>query len=116
MFYTALVVSSWLGADRRRLTANLLSMVLPPYCGRWTAEFPAAAVLGDGRPDRVRYTLRAQAINPASGCPDLELAREVDTAMLRDKIANHHIIPMAKVTVEDLWQQLRADLDARDSR
>jgi hypothetical protein len=67
-------------------------------------------------PDRIRLSLRAQTINPNSGCPDLELAREVDTAQLRDKIANRHVIPTTESTLEALWQQLRIDLDARDSR
>jgi hypothetical protein len=67
-------------------------------------------------PDRVRFALRAQAINPDSTCPDLELAREVDTALIRDKIVNRHVIPTPESTFEALWQQLKVDLDARDSR
>ncbi|HEY1298254.1 MAG TPA: hypothetical protein VGJ60_34675 [Chloroflexota bacterium] len=67
-------------------------------------------------PDRLRLSLRAQAIDPQSGCPDLELAREVDTAVLRDKIANRHVIPTPESTLEALWQQLRIDLDAREGR
>jgi hypothetical protein len=92
-------------------------MVVPPYCrsldGRVFRLLRSSKMVG---PDRVRFALRAQAINPASACPDLELAREVDCALIRDKIANHHIIPTPESTFEDLWQQLRMDLDARDRR
>jgi hypothetical protein len=67
-------------------------------------------------PDRARFAVRAHAVNPQSTCPDLELAHEVDMALIRDKIANHHVIPTPEATFEALWQQLRVDLDARDSR
>jgi len=92
-------------------------MVVPPYCrsldGRVYRVLRSSTMVG---PDRVRLALRAQAINPTSGCPDLERARELDCALIRDKIANHHIIPTPEATFEDLWQQLRVDLDARDRR
>jgi len=66
-------------------------------------------------PDRMRFSLRAQDVNPGSSSPVLERTREVDTALLRDKIARHHVIPTPEATFEDLWQQLRVDLDARDN-
>ena len=46
---------------------------------------------------------------------DIELARELDLCLVRDKIAHHHVIPTPETTFEELWQQLRVDLDARDA-
>ena len=66
-------------------------------------------------PDRMRFCLRAQDVNPVSGSPIVERAVEVDAALLRDKIAHHHVIPTPESTFEDLWQQLRVDLVGRDS-
>jgi hypothetical protein len=66
-------------------------------------------------PDRIRFVLRAQDVNPLSSYPDIELACELDTALLRDKIVHRHVIPTPESTFDDLWQQLRVDLDARDS-
>ena len=66
-------------------------------------------------PDRVRFALRAQAIKPGEGLADIELARELDLCLVRDKIAHHHVIPTPETTFEELWQQLRVDLDARDA-
>jgi len=91
-------------------------MVVPPYCRSKTGH--VFRVLRSSRmvgPDRVRYCLRAQDVNPVSSSPVVERAREVDTSLLRDKIARHHVIPTPESTFEDLWQQLRVDLDARDS-
>jgi hypothetical protein len=67
-------------------------------------------------PDRVRFALRAQDVNPARGGADVELAREVDTALIRDKIVHRHAIPTPESTFEDLWQQLRVALDALDAQ
>jgi len=89
-------------------------MVAPPYCraldGRLYRIVRSSEMVG---PDRVRFALRAHAVNPHSTCPDLELAHEVDLALIRDKIANHHVIPTPESTFEALWQQLRVDLDVR---
>jgi hypothetical protein len=91
-------------------------MVAPPYCrtldGRLYRIVRSSEMIA---PDRVRYTLRAQALKPDSGCADLELAHEVDMALIRDKIANHHIIPTPEATFEALWQQLQVVLDSRQS-
>jgi hypothetical protein len=67
-------------------------------------------------PDRVRFSLRARALNPRSAGEDLELVSEIDTAELRDKLANRHVILTPEATYEALWQQLRVALDARDPR
>jgi hypothetical protein len=88
-------------------------MVVPPYCrskgGRVFRVLRSSEMVG---PDRVRFALRAQDVNPVSDSPDREVAREVDAALIRDKIAHRHVIPTPESTFEDLWQQLRVDLDA----
>jgi len=66
-------------------------------------------------PDRVRYVLRAQPITSAGDGTDLELAREVDAELIRDKIHHHQAIPTPEGTYESLWQQLRTELDVRDA-
>jgi hypothetical protein len=92
--------------------------VLPAYCrsagGRVfrllrSSEFVA--------PDRVRFSLRAQAINAdGSEHADVERTREVDANLIRDKIHHRQAIPTPEGTFEDLWQQLRLDLDSRDAQ
>jgi hypothetical protein len=42
----------------------------------------------------------------------VEVARELDTASVRDRIALRQTIPTPEDTYEQLWQQLRLDLDA----
>jgi hypothetical protein len=92
-------------------------MVVPPYCRSMGGQmFRVLRFSEMVAPDRVRFSLRAQALSPHSACSDLELAREVDTAQIRDKIANRHVIPTPESTFEALWEQLRVDLDARDTR
>lgn len=64
-------------------------------------------------PDRMRFALRAVPIKPSSIDAGLEVTREVDAALVRDKIAHGQAIPTPEDTFEQLWQQLRLDLDAR---
>jgi hypothetical protein len=65
-------------------------------------------------PDRVRFVLRAQPLNSADDGGGLEVAREFDTELIRDKINHRQAIPTPEATYEDLWHRLRLDLDARD--
>jgi hypothetical protein len=65
-------------------------------------------------PDRVRFVLRAQAIRVADNADTVEVAREVDAELIRDKIAHRQAIPTPESTFEDLWGQLRVELDARE--
>jgi len=92
-----------------------VGVVVPPYCraldGRLYRVVRSSRMVST---DRVRFALRAQAINSES--PDFELAREVDASLIRDKIANHHVIPTPETTFESLWQQMRVDLDSRAGR
>jgi hypothetical protein len=91
-------------------------MVVPPYCrsktGRVFRVLRSSNMVG---PDRMRFCLRAQDVNPVNSSAVVERAREVDAGLLRDKIARHHVIPTPESTFEDLWQQLRVDLDVPDS-
>lgn len=90
-------------------------MVVPAYCH--TANGRVFRLLRSSEfiaPDRVRYVLRAQAINSSDGSTDLELAQEVDADLIRDKIAHRQAIPTPELTFEGLWQRLRLDLDARE--
>jgi hypothetical protein len=45
--------------------------------------------------------------------PGLEVVREYVTSEVRDKISNHQAIPTPEDTFEQLWQQLRLELDTR---
>jgi hypothetical protein len=88
-------------------------VVVPPYCqtqrGRVFRVLRSSALVA---PDRMRFALRAMPILIGSDDIGLEVAREYTTSEVRDKIANHQAIPSAEETFEQLWQQLRLELDA----
>ena len=63
--------------------------------------------------DRMRLAVRAQPIATTGPDAGLEVAREIDTHTLRDKIAHGQAIPTPEETYEQLWQQLQQDLDER---
>ncbi len=63
-------------------------------------------------PDRMRFALRAMPILIGSEDAGLEVAREYITSEVRDKIINHQAIPTPEQTFEQLWQQLRLELDS----
>lgn len=87
-------------------------MVVPPYCT--TASGRVFRLLRSSQlvaPDRIRYVLRAQPISADGGSSDVELSRELDTELVRDKIAHGQAIPTPETTYEELWQQLRLDLE-----
>jgi hypothetical protein len=67
--------------------------------------------------DHARYVLRAVPLR-AGGVPPVtaEAAREVDTASLRDRIRLRQIVPTPEETFEQLWQQLRVDLETLAER
>lgn len=62
--------------------------------------------------DRVRYCLRAVPIRP-DGANDtgLEVSRELNAALLLDKVRFGQAIPTPEATFEDLWRQLKTELD-----
>jgi hypothetical protein len=58
----------------------------------------------------VRYTLRAVPIRVDTRA--FEASSEMATDLVRDKIRHRQIIPTPEATFEQLWQQLRLDIDA----
>jgi hypothetical protein len=88
-------------------------MVVPPYCqsrrGRVFRVLRSSALVA---PDRMRFALRALPILIGSDDAGLEVAREYLTTEVRDKIVNHQAVPTPEDTFEQLWQQLRLELDA----
>jgi hypothetical protein len=62
----------------------------------------------------MRFALRAVPIKP-NGDAGLEVTCELDASLLRDKIARRQAIPTPEETFEQLWQQLRVDVDAHYS-
>jgi hypothetical protein len=62
-------------------------------------------------PDRMRFALRAMPIAIGSEDAGVEVAREYITSEVRDKIVNHQSVPTPEETFEQLWQQLRLELD-----
>jgi hypothetical protein len=61
-------------------------------------------------PDRVRFVLRAVPVKQ-DGRAGKEVVREYDTSLVREKLALRQSIPTPEDTFEQLWQQLRIDLD-----
>jgi hypothetical protein len=88
-------------------------VVVPPYCqsrrGRVFRVLRSSALVA---PDRMRFALRAMPILIGSDDAGLEVAREYVTTDVRDKIVNHQAVPTPEDTFEQLWQQLRLELDA----
>jgi hypothetical protein len=87
-------------------------MVVPPYrrsrAGRVFRVLRSSQLIA---PDRMRLSLRAQPLGTSSRDAGLELACELDTGFVRDKIVNRQAIPTPEATLEQLWQQLSQDLD-----
>ena len=89
-------------------------MVVPPYClSRQGRVFRLLRTSELVAPDRMRFALRAVPIKHDAVDTGLEVTRELDTALVRDKIAHGQAIPTPEETFEQLWQQLRLDLEAR---
>ena len=89
-------------------------MVVPPYCLSRTGK--VFRVLRSSRlvaPDRVRYALRAVPIKLEGGDAGIEASRELDATQVLDKVTNGQAIPTPEQTYEQLWQQLRLDVDLR---
>jgi hypothetical protein len=87
-------------------------VVVPPYCtSRQGRVFRVERRSEFVAPDRVRYALRAVPVKLGADDAGVEVAREMDTASVRDRIALRQTIPTPEDTYEQLWQQLRLDLD-----
>jgi hypothetical protein len=89
-------------------------VVVPPYCrsreGRIFRVLRSSHMVA---PDRVRFVLRVQPIGPSGQAAGVEVSREVEASFVLDKIAHGQAVPTPEQTFEDLWQQLRQDLDDR---
>jgi hypothetical protein len=57
----------------------------------------------------MRYVLRA---TPLNNTPGKEAAKEIDAGQIREKISHRQIVPTPEETFEQLWQQLRLDIDS----
>jgi hypothetical protein len=91
-------------------------VTVPPYCtSRQGKVFRVSRSSKLVAPDRVRYALRAVPIFLRGQDAVVEVAREYDTTLVRDKIGLGQAIPTPEDTFEELWQQLRLDLDVRYS-
>ncbi len=87
-------------------------MAVPAYCtSRQGKVFRVSRSSRLVAPDRVRYALRAVPIFLRGQDAVVEVAREYDTTLVRDKISLGQAIPTPEDTFEELWQQLRLDLD-----
>jgi len=62
-------------------------------------------------PDTIRYALRATPIKPELHAQGLEASRDLSAATVLDKIAHRQAVPTPEATFEELWMQLRTDLD-----
>jgi hypothetical protein len=86
-------------------------MAVPMYCRTRDGHVYRIQRSSDSvATDRVRYTLRAVPIRMDTQA--FEATSEMATDLVRDKIRNRQIIPTPEATFEQLWQQLRLDIDA----
>jgi hypothetical protein len=58
-----------------------------------------------------RYVLRAVPVRAQDALQASEAAQVIDTESLRDRIRLRQVVPTPEQTYEQLWQQLRLDLD-----
>jgi hypothetical protein len=87
-------------------------VVVPAYCtSRQGKVFRVTRLSELVASDRVRYALRAVPIALQGTDDGVEVAREYDTTLVRDKISLGQAIPTPEDLFEQLWQQLRLDLD-----
>jgi len=89
-------------------------VAVPPYClSRAGKVFRVQRFSELVAPDRVRYVLRAVPIRHVSQGDGLEVSRELDAAVMREMLALRQRIPTPEETFEQLWQQLRLELDVQ---
>ena len=87
-------------------------MGVPPYCkSRAGGVFRLQRFSERVAPDRVRYVLRATPVRRDPQANGVEVARELDAEGVRDSIRLGQVIATPEDTYEQLWQQLRLDLD-----
>ena len=81
---------------------------MPAYCRSRTGRVYRIQRFSEYVDERWRYVLRATAIVSRR----VEASREIDPALMRDKVRHGQMVPTPEATFEQLWQQLRLDLDA----
>jgi hypothetical protein len=86
-------------------------MAVPQYCRSREGRVYRIQRLSESIDrDRMRFTLRAVPIhNPTV---TFEASRDIATDLVRDKIRHRQVIPTPEMTYEQLWQQLRLDINA----
>jgi hypothetical protein len=52
---------------------------------------------------------------PIAGDSSVEVATEISTALLRDKMRHHQVILTPETTYEQLWQQLKLKLEVPEA-
>ena len=82
---------------------------MPAYCRSRTGRVYRIQRFSEQVEGRMRFVLRATAIGQSQG---VEASREIDPALMRDKVRHGQVVPTPEDTFEQLWQQLRLDLDA----
>ena len=82
---------------------------MPAYCCSRTGRVYRIQRVSEQVGGRMRYVLRATAIGQSQG---VEASLEIDPALMRDKVRHGQMVPTPESTFEQLWQQLRLDLDA----
>jgi hypothetical protein len=88
-------------------------VVVPPYCrSRNGRVYRVLRFSQFVAPDRVRFTLRVQPVASTDG--GAELSREIDASFVLDKAAHRQAVPTPETTFDDLWRQLRWDIDVSD--
>ena len=85
---------------------------MPAYCRSRDGRVFRVQRFSDITTERARYVLRATPIRQPDAHP-IELACELQAALLRDKIRHGQAVPTPEDMFEQLWQQLQLDLAAR---
>ncbi len=62
--------------------------------------------------DGERYVLRGTAVRIGAEAQRAEVARDVRADGIRERIGRGMVVPTPEETYEQLWQQLRVDLEA----
>jgi hypothetical protein len=86
-------------------------MAVPMYCrSRQGCVYRIQRSSYSMESGHVRYTLRAVPLRV--NAQGFEASSELATDLVRDKIRHRQIIPTPEATFEQLWQQLRLEIDA----
>ena len=88
-------------------------MVVPPYCRSRDGRVFRLLRTSHVAADSVRYSLRAVPVRLDDQPPRIvERSREIEADYVRDKIRHRQAVQSPEATFEELWQQMRLELDA----